>query len=333
MTTPTSSIVSPTTVAPGPASPARASRVLAVALMKSGTHLLQELLIAMGYRIAGVPRIPQHARVQLTVDDAARLWRGLAPSAPGNLEPLPSGRPEVEEPELWTSVQDQVQLQLGAPLARHYGRERTDAGRVPGATYLPFDATPGDVAWIVSELDPLRVDGSFWNEWVTTGEPRTVFLFRDPRACTLSMVNFLLDANGNGFGDYEDFRVFHELLRGLGSMDERLEFALTCPGFPGQRDHARMRWMLYHPRVFSTSYEALVGPEGGGAATDKAGAIAGVRHHLGVTEIHSTSIYNRNSFTFHVGDVDSWRQAYSPRNLALADRVFSDDLRAYGYEG
>jgi hypothetical protein len=295
--------------------------VLAVALMKSGTHLVQELLIAMGYRIAGVPRIPQHARVQLTVDDVARIRNA----------PRDSRRSEVDEPDLWTAVQNQVQLQLGAPLARHYGRESTNTEPMAGSTYLPFEATPSDVAWIVSELDPLRVDGNFWNEWLTTNEPRTLFLFRDPRASTLSMVNFLLGATGNGFGDYQDFRVFHEILSGFRSLDEQLRFALTCPGFPGQRDHARMRWMLHHPRVFSTSYEALVGPEGGGTSIEKSRAISGIRRHLGVTGSHSTSIYNRNSFTFHVGAVGSWRQAYSPENLALANRVFSDDLRAYGY--
>jgi hypothetical protein len=300
--------------------------------MKSGTHLVQELLIAMGYRIAGVPRIPQHARVDLTSDDVARIRDGHATPAHSHLTPRDSGRSEVDEPDLWASVQDHVQLQLGAPLARHYGRESSNTEPMMGSTYLPFEATPSDVAWIVSELDPLRVDGNFWDEWLTTGEPRTLFLFRDPRASTLSMVNFLLDANGKGFGDYKDFRVFHEILNGLSSLDEQLRFALTCPGFPGQRDHARMRWMLYHPRVFSTSYEALVGPEGGGASIDKARAIAGVRRHLGVTGSHSTSIYNRNSFTFHVGTVGSWRQAFSPENLALANRLFSDDLRAYGYE-
>ncbi len=305
--------------------------MLAVALMKSGTHLLQELLIAMGYRIAGVPRIPQHARVQLTLDDVVRIRDAPAMSAHTHPTPRDSCRSEVDEPGLWTAVQDHIQLQLGAPLARHYGRECTNTEPMAGSTYLPFEATPSDVAWIVSELDPLRVDGNFWNEWLTTGEPRTLFLFRDPRATTLSMVNFLLDATGNGFGDYKDFRVFHEILSGLSSLEEQLRFALTCPGFPGQCDHARMRWMLYHPRVFSTSYEALVGPEGGGTSIEKATAIAGVRRHLGVTESHSTSIYNRNSFTFHVGTVGSWRQAYSPENLALADRVFFDDLRAYGY--
>lgn len=311
--------VSPTPDAPGSAEdPTRAPRVLAVALMKSGTHLLQELLIAMGYRVAGVPRIPQHARVELTSDDVARIRDAAATS--------------VDEPGLWTSVQDHVQLQLGAPLDRHYGRESTNTEPMVGSAYLPFEATPNDVAWIVSELDPLRVDGNFWNEWLTTGEPRILFLFRDPRATTLSMVNFLLDANGKGFGDYKDFPVFHQILSGLNSLDEQLRFALTCPGFPGQRDHARMRWMLYHPRIFSTSYEALVGPEGGGASVDKARAIAGVRRHLGVTESHSTSIYNRDSFTFRVGTVGTWRQEFSPENLALANRLFSDDLRAYGYE-
>lgn len=314
-----SAIVSPVSGPPTSVdAPTRADRVLAVALMKSGTHLIQELLIAMGYRIAGVPRIPQHAKVALTADDVVRC--------------APAVSAHRDESEVWNSVQDHVQLQLGAPLARHYGRQGTDSGPGSGSTYLPFEATPLDVAWIVSELDPLRVDGGFWNEWLTTGEPRTLFLYRDPRAAALSMVNFLLDANGKGFGDYQDFRVFHEILCALGSLDEQIRFALTCPGFPGQRDHARMRWMLYHPRVFSTSYEALVGPEGGGAAVDKARAISGIREHLGVTEKHSTSIYNRDSFTFHVGSVDSWRLSYSPENLALANRVLSEELRAYGYE-
>src|SRR5688500_12369827 len=49
----------------------RAERVLAVSLMKSGTHLIQELLVEAGYGVYGQSRIPADVRPKL--DPGTRL--------------------------------------------------------------------------------------------------------------------------------------------------------------------------------------------------------------------------------------------------------------------
>lgn len=315
---------------------AEAPRVLAVALMKSGTHLMQELLIALGYHIAGAPRIPDQARVRPSRAEAEQLIR-LSSS---DLDMFALERAPDEEfwrqaRDAWDAAQDRVQSQLGTPLERHYGRENVSGKRLADA-YVPFSATPEGTSWIVSELAIDRVDGAFWDEWATTKEPRVIFMYRDPRATTLSMVNFLLDASGKGFGDYQDFRILHEILSSITSPDEQLEFALTHPGFPAVGDHARMRWLLRHPRVVAVSYESLVGPEGGGSAEEQEKAVDRVCDHLGadpgVRAAVASSLYNEDAFTFRQGDIAGWRQQYSDANLQRANRLFERDLHEYGYD-
>jgi hypothetical protein len=46
----------------------KSERVIVVSLMKSGTHLIQELMIALGYGIYGQSRIPAEARPRLSVE-------------------------------------------------------------------------------------------------------------------------------------------------------------------------------------------------------------------------------------------------------------------------
>ena len=39
-----------------------AERIMIVSLMKSGTHLIQELIVALGYKVYGSSRIPPEIR-------------------------------------------------------------------------------------------------------------------------------------------------------------------------------------------------------------------------------------------------------------------------------
>lgn len=318
----------------------KAPRLLVVALMKSGTHLIQELLLAMGYRIAGVPRIPPASRAQPTRDESYQMlqWTGdLAPDD-GGVRIKPSHWSDEQflqaSESSWQRLQTQLQIQLGTPLQRHYGR--ADAHWDADLGYVPFSISPRGTAWVLSELDLTRVDGGFWKEWYATGEPRIVFVYRDPRATTLSMVNFLADVTGKGYGDYTDFSVFHEVLKSFPNLEEQLSYAVTTPGFPARGDHARMRWLLRHPRVLALPYESLIGPRGGGTTKAQLTAVTQFCEHVSAPGAAADKLadrmYNDEAFTFYQASINEWRSHYSDTTLALANDQYADDLEAYGYD-
>jgi hypothetical protein len=64
-----------------------------------------------------------------------------------------------------------------------------------------------------------RVDGYFIQEWPDTGQPKIIFMYRDPRDTTLSMVNFLIGKTGQEFGTFSDFTIFHRILKAKQGME------------------------------------------------------------------------------------------------------------------
>jgi hypothetical protein len=313
-----------------------------VSLMKSGTHLLQELMVALGYKMygAGVRLRPEI----LPVLDEATRWRiarlAYDKHALGELET--AGPEEFAEAtdRAWDALGWSWHIRLAQPLVTWYSREMVDSGfieqvhrRTVGSD---FADTPAGVCWVVNQFDIRQLDGHFLREWSQTGEPKIIFNYRDPRDVLLSMVNFLSDRTGKGFSNYNDFLVFSRILKSKASLEEQLAYALTDPSFPAQRDLAHMIWLLNHPDVCKTSFEELVGPRGGGTAKAQAGALNRVFEFLGVTgtgpDDVSGGLFNPDVFSFYRGQIGGWREAFTPELERLAEDRLGDLLRLYGYQ-
>ncbi len=322
--------------------PGQAQRVVIVSLMKSGTHLLQELMVALGYKMygAGVRLRPEI----LPVLDEATRWRiarlAYDKHALGELET--AGPEEFAEAtdRAWDALGWSWHIRLAQPLVTWYSREMVDSGfieqvhrRTVGSD---FADTPAGVCWVVNQFDIRQLDGHFLREWSQTGEPKIIFNYRDPRDVLLSMVNFLSDRTGKGFSNYNDFLVFSRILKSKASLEEQLAYALTDPSFPAQRDLAHMIWLLNHPDVCKTSFEELVGPRGGGTAKAQAGALNRVFEFLGVTgtgpDDVSGGLFNPDVFSFYRGQIGGWREAFTPELERLAEDRLGDLLRLYGYQ-
>lgn len=321
--------------------PGQAPRVIVISLMKSGTHLLQELMVALGYKMygAGVRLRPEITPML----DAETRWRiariAYDKETVGSLETAGAEEFARATDAAWDALGWSWHIRLAQPLVTWYSREMVDSGFIDQvhrrAVGSEFADTPAGVCWVFNQFDIKLLDGNFLREWSQTGAPKIIFNYRDPRDVVLSMVNFLSDRTGRGFSNYHDFLVFSRILKSKESLEEQLAYALTDPSFPGQRDLSHMLWLLNHPDVCKTSFEDLVGPRGGGTAQAQASALDRIFGFLGVTGVApadvAADLFNPGVFSFYRGQIAGWREAFTPELRRLADDRLGDLLRHYGY--
>lgn len=320
----------------------KAPRVIIISIMKSGTHLLQELMVALGYGMygAGVRLRPEI----LPVLDRETRWRiariAYDKQALAALEDADEDGFTQATDRAWDALSWSWHIRFDQPLTTWYTRSMVESGFVEEvhrrAVGTDFAETPRDVCWVFNQFDITRLDGHFLREWTETGDPKIIFNYRDPRDMTLSMVNFLCGKTGKGFSNYNDFLVFSDILRSKGTFEEQLSYALTDPYFPpAQRDMSHLLWLLNHPNVCKTSFEELVGPRGGGTAAAQLAALTKILDFLGVDtspEELAGRLFNPDVFSFYRGQIGGWRTAFSPEHQRLAQERFGDVLRLYGYE-
>ena len=317
----------------------RAERVIVISLTKSGTHLIQELMVALGYGMYGHSRITDEIKPRLDQDTRWRIARMIYD------EPMLKLLGETGEEsfmkatdEAWEAYAMAWQMKFGMPLVNRYGTELPSTELVEKARLrtvsTDFADTPPGVGWIFIEFDVKRLDGRFLREWSQTGEPRIIFNYRDPRDIVLSMINFLTGKTGNGIGNFSEFQIFSRILDSLPSLDAQLSYALSDPSFPTQGDLGRMFWLLSHPNVCKISFEELIGPHGGGSEEQQRQAVTRITDFLGVpTEVETVlpRLYNRNSFSFFKGKTEAWRDVFTPYHRDLAEKRFGEMLALYGY--
>jgi hypothetical protein len=313
-----------------------------VSLMKSGTHLLEQLMVALGYGMfgSGVRLTPE----TLPVLSKETRWK-IAHLVYGEdtIAEL-----ETSDEEHFTDVTDRGwealglswERRLAQPLASWYTQASVQTGFAAEvhhrAVGSDFADTPPGVCWAINQLDITQVDGHFLREWSQTGEPRIIFNYRDPRDLVLSFVNFLCGKTGRGFSNYNDLLPISAILQSQATLEERLAYALSDHAFPATGDHQRMLWLLHHPNVCKTSFEELVGPRGGGSVEAQQRTLTRVFDFLGITGTEPAEVagrlFNPDVFSFYRGQIGGWREAYTPALQPLVEKRFGDVLRAYGYE-
>lgn len=320
--------------------PAPTERVLVVSLMKSGTHLIQELMVALGYGIYGQSRIGPDIRPLLNDDTLNRVARMVYEEAAMAVatEAGSAGLSEAGT-RAWEALGWAWQLRLGMPLANRYGVDLINmeliAQAVRRTAASGFFETPSGVCWILPELDVTRIDGQFLREWSTTGLPKVIFNYRDPRDVLLSMVNFLAGRTTQGIGNFSEFQPFSRILQSKPSLDEQLTYALTDPSFPGLEPFRRSLWLLHHPDVCKISFEELVGSQGGGTVEAQHTAVERIIQFVGSSVPADTvtgRLFRRDAFSFFRGEVGAWRTAFTDVHHRLFADRFGEIPAAYGYE-
>lgn len=318
-----------------------AKRVILISMMKSGTHLLNELMRALGYGMYGHVRVEPETRPVLDKDTRWRIAHMVYDEE--TITSLKSqGEQEFNDAagRAWEALAWTWQLRFGMPLATLYSNELIDTGLVREAYQRTagssFAETPAGICWTFHEFDLKKIDGSFLREWAETGEPRIIFNYRDPRDLVLSLINYLCRQTRQGLSSFSNLPVFSDILLAKGSLEEKISYALADESFPCQaNDFKRMLWLLHHPAVCKVSFEELVGPGGGGSAESQLNATARLIDFLGVTSRSpmdlAGSLFNPNAFSFFRGQIGAWRDAFTEANRRLAEDRLGEVLALYGY--
>ena len=317
----------------------RAERVILISLMKSGTHLLQELMVALGYGMYGQARIPAEMKPVFGAEERRRIASMVyGQETLASLGSATEAEFTEATDQAWEALAWSWQIRFGMPLKTWYGMELASRDLIDRTLRRTvgsdFAQTPPGVCWVFNEFDIKKVDGHFLHEWADTGEPRIIFNYRDPRDMLLSMVNFLAGRTGRGFSNFDDFHVFSGILRSKPGLNEQLTYALTDRSFPAVGDMERMLWLMHHPNVCKVSFEELVGPPGGGTAEARQDALTRILSFLGVTQTPGDlagRLFNPEAFSFYRGQIGGWREDFSAQHKKLAEARFGEALSHYGY--
>jgi hypothetical protein len=316
------------------------SHPLVVSLRKSGTHLVKEMMNALGYSPFG----------EVFVENAD--LRVLKPECVWRVASIVYPPPELAELARCTDPEQASQaLRRALAALNEIWRERLAVPWVGGEMVGPetrrladrvrarharlrFSDLPDGICWILHQLPLDRIDGDFVRDWLTTGEPRVILNYRDPRDILLSMVEFLSDDRRRGVGGFPEHLAYAEILRPIASLEERLAIALTDPCFPGARSFEDALWLRRHPRVCAVTFEDLVGPAGGGSEQRQVDTVRRVTEFLGQDvdpRVVAEKVFNRESFTFRSGRVGRWREVFTPRHVELFEQRHGAVLDAYHY--
>ena len=314
-------------------------RVIVISPQKSGTHLIQELMVHLGYGMSGDSRIPPEIQPKLMAEDRAVLRRfALSEEEQAYRERSSAHMREALDWEAWLRVARSWQMRLGAPVENRYGTEvaqdMESAYQSTELMRMRFSETPRNICWIYHQFDVNAIDGLFLREWCDTQRPKIILNIRDPRDVMVSFVNYLCGNTGRGFGNFAVYQVMSRTLSQLDSFEDRLTYALEDSSFPGHGDLRSLYWLFKHPHVCTVRFEELIGPKGGASRAQQLGAIQRILMHLNVSddpEELAEKVYNPNAFTFHEGKTGSWRKYYTARQLDLCEKRFGEVLDLYGY--
>lgn len=319
--------------------------VLVVSLRKSGTHLLKEVMTGLGYVLNGAVSSAGAQPRRLGRQTALRVLGAVY--TPDEIAALKRSRDRAAVDRAVsravTVLNRAWSARLGMPRTAVAGSDpetdRLTARELSRQSGYRFSDTPGGVCWFTHDLDLARVDGNFLLEWARSDRPKIILNYRDPRDVLLSMVNFLAEKDAGRLGGFPDHVVYSDILKTVQDPRDRISIALTDPGFPGGDSFERALWLLRHPRVCKVTFEALVGPDGGGSAAAQAGEIKKITDFLDLTdamdsagrEVLARRIFNRDSHTFRSGRTGAWREHFTPEHHTLFERRYGSLARLYGY--
>jgi hypothetical protein len=314
---------------------------MVISFQKSGTHLMQELMLELGYRMVGVPRPSPHTVPDF--DDGQRSAIAALVMSKVDHDALldTAGTEEFVErtDAAWSALLWHWQRRLGQQVVNRYGQTRVDsADGVISNPYLPytrFADTPAGLCWMFHELDLHRVDGSFLSEWVETASPPLILNCRDPRDTVVSMINFLEGRTRAGYGNFFEADIFSAILASKPTWEEKIDYALRDPWFLARDQFEKALWLFNHPDVCKVRYEDLIGRQGGGSREAQVDAVRRILRHVGSdrdAEAVADRMYNPDSWSFYQGRSGGWRERFTDRNLDRFAEQFGDILAQYGYE-
>src|SRR5687767_2833224 len=208
---------------------AAAPRVLVVSIQKAGTHLIAQLMQALGYRVEGLVNIGDwETRTPVPIYPAAIDDQGaLAFELLCWLDRL-GGNVRSRFSAAWQRAIEHT----GDPVRRALER---------------FSALPENLCLITHDLRLPHADGGFLREWSRTGRPPIIFTYRDPRDVLVSFVSYLTGRTSKKkHGGFTEYYLYEQILANLPDDDARLMHAIIDENFPGHDEFGQHLWLLRH---------------------------------------------------------------------------------------
>jgi len=168
---------------------------------------------------------------------------------------------------------------------------------------------------------------------------KTLFIYRDPRDQLVSMVHWIYK-NPQVRPNYARMDIDTLLLE----LIERnaAVYSVLFDGEEIRNMHGiadlyalYMPWKQY-PGVYTTTFEALVGPRGGGDAETQLTEIMNIAAHIGKPISRKEAIIVAenlfgNTYTFHEGQIGSWKKYFKEEHIQAFKRVTGQLLDDLGY--
>jgi hypothetical protein len=301
-----------------------AMRVVANSIPKSGTHLLDRLLVLLGFGLVDLGGIRPHLakssdRFSLLDKRLGSILGLRRPEDVMGIGPhlVEGGRfPPVRRILRGRGEKVTVGVVTPRPISRHWLAGRLS--RVPDGCFITAHCV------YTPELAGLFHEGGM----------KTVCILRDPRDVAVSQMHYLKQLK-NHFA--------HEEYLALPSDRERLLVSIRGGELGGRRLQSldeRYGQFLGWGRdggAVMVKFEDLVGPGGGGSAGAQRLAVGRVAKHLGIpVDERAMDQVGENLFgvgrTFRKGQVGGWREEFSEEHERAAGEVVGPLLVELGYE-
>ena len=233
-----------------------------------------------------------------------------------------SGERVFSKPELQFSAgelagQEQVAIGIGQPAAipaRVLQQSLDKLGRARHAAWhVPYDPTTAAM--------------------LARNAINMVIVMRDPRDVVFSQVRYVMKLPD------------HRLHAHYASLPEHERVIASICGIPAgpaalvdikTRCQMIMQWRDYS-RTYLTTFERLVGPQGGGDRATQLAELAAVARHLGIRTSRARldaivdTLFGGTS-TFHKGAIGGWREVITPEQKDVFKAVAGEILIDLGYE-
>lgn len=173
---------------------------------------------------------------------------------------------------------------------------------------------------------------------IERGVVQAVFHYRDPRDICVSRFHWQNPKNQKVTNVTREFlKTVHSRFK---SDKEFLEFIIR-----GQK-HIRheivleeqfrlSRGLLFHPNVYKTRFEDIIGPKGGGSREKQVEVIRDLLRYLGIDkspELVASKAFSEDVETFHKGKIGQYKHYFDDEISNLFQELHGDILRDYGYE-
>jgi hypothetical protein len=299
-------------------------RAVANSIPKSGTHLLDRLLILLGIELVNFGGLKPHRVEGNQFSSTSRYLRAFL---------------GLRKPEYVMGIGSHLVEGGLFPPARKLLRTWGSTKVVTGVDF-PKQISRG---WLRRRLDKVP-DGCFVTaHCIYTPElaglfrekgMRAVCILRDPRAVAVSQLYYIKQLKSH---------PIHEAFMELPSDHERLLVSIRGGELGGREllslDERYRRYLGWEQDkgAVVVKFEDLVGPNGGGSAEAQRRTVERVAAHLGLPASERTmrrveeGLYGAGR-TFRKGQIGGWREDFSPEHERAVEETAGSLLVELGYE-